>query len=121
VPILKGWGGGSVLHPWLLNKFSKNLDTYHSPIILSIIKKLVLFFSIFVGKYQVLELKPRSNLFFAGAGAKFLSKPELEPRYFRIAPAPDLLQIKKIDTLLTEVSCSNVLIVLVLSLHCLFR
>jgi len=33
-------------------------------------------------------------LFVAGAGAKFLTKPELEPRYFGIAPAPDLFQIK---------------------------
>jgi len=41
----------------------------------------------------------RNNMFFTGAGtgAKFLSKPELvelEPRFFRIVLAPDLLQIK---------------------------
>ena len=41
----------------------------------------------------------------------FLSKPEmelkLEPRYLRIVPAQDLFKLKT-DTLLTEVSCSNV-------------
>jgi len=42
--------------------------------------------------FQALE--PEATCFFAVAGEKFLLEPELEPRYFRIAPAPDLFQIK---------------------------
>jgi len=43
----------------------------------------------------------------AGAGAKFLSKPELEPAILGLLQL-QICFILKTDTLLTEVFCSNV-------------
>ena len=54
--------------------------------------KVKIFYEIVTPFVITRVVEPRSNLFFASAGTKFLSK--LEPYYFRIAPALAFLQIE---------------------------